>query len=240
MVGARPRARVGYASMTRFAELTQHILGRLGSRRAFKSQSYWKERYAKGGTSGAGSYGHLAQFKAEVINAFVTDNAVESVVEFGCGDGNQLSLYELPRYTGLDVSPDIVAQCREGFADDRSKAFHLSAPDGLRADLAMSIDVLFHLTEDEVFERYMRDLFAAGTRFVIIYSSNSDRNAWLQPKHVRHRKFTDWVDANEPEWTLQEIIRNKYPLKSNDKIESPADFFIYRKSPASGSDSEAN
>lgn len=226
--------------MTRFSELTQHILGRLGSRSAFKSESYWKERYAKGGTSGAGSSGRLAQFKSEVINAFIADNAVESVVEFGCGDGNQLSLYQLPRYTGLDVSPHIIAQCRERFADDSSKTFHTSAPDGLQADLAMSIDVLFHLTEDEVFERYMRDLFATGTRFVIIYSSNSDRNRWLQAKHVRHRKFTDWVDANEPEWTLQEIIKNKYPLKSNDKVESPADFFIFRKGPASGSGSDVS
>jgi len=230
--GATPRASVGSAAMTRLTELTQHILGRLGSRRTFESQSYWKERYRKGGTSGAGSYGRLAQFKSEVINDFVAENAVESVIEFGCGDGNQLSLYELPRYIGLDVSPDIVAQCRERFADDPSKTFHLSAPEGLQADLAMSIDVLFHLTEDEVFERYMRDLFAAATRFVIIYSSNSNHNGWLQPKHVRHRKFTVWVEANEPGWTLQETIENKYPLKSNDKIESPADFFIYRKSPA--------
>jgi SAM-dependent methyltransferase len=226
--------------MTRLTELTQHILGRLGSRRTFKSQRYWKERYAKGGTSGAGSYGRLARFKAEVINDFISNNAVESVVEFGCGDGNQLSLYELPRYTGVDVSPDIIARCRERFSGDDSKAFHLRAPEGLRADLAMSIDVLFHLTEDEVFERYMRDLFAAGTRFVIIYSSNSDRNGWLQPKHVRHRKFTDWVEANEPDWNLQESIKNRYPLQSDDKIESPADFFIYRKSPASGSASNAN
>jgi hypothetical protein len=226
--------------MTRFSELTQHILGRLGSRRAFKSEKYWKERYAKGGTSGAGSYGRLAQFKSEVINAFIADNAVDSVVEFGCGDGNQLSLYELPRYTGLDVSPDIVAQCRKRFADDPSKTFHTSAPDGLQADLAMSIDVLFHLTEDEVFERYMRDLFATGTRFVIIYSSNSDRNGWFQPRHVRHRKFTDWVEVNEPEWTLQEIIKNKYPLKSNDKVESSADFFIYRKGPAPGDGSDVS
>jgi SAM-dependent methyltransferase len=212
----------------------------LGSRRAFKSERYWKERYAKGGTSGAGSYGRLAQFKSEVINAFIADNAVESVVEFGCGDGNQLSLYELPRYTGLDVSPDIVAQCRKRFAHDPSKTFLTSAPDGLQADLAMSIDVLFHLTEDEVFERYMRDLFATGTRFVIIYSSNSDRNGWFQARHVRHRKFTDWVEANEPEWTLQEIIKNKYPLKSNDKIESSADFFIYRKGPALGNGSDVS
>jgi trans-aconitate methyltransferase len=176
----------------------------------------------------------LALFKAEVINAFVRDNAVQSVVEFGCGDGNQLSLYELPRYTGLDVSPHSIAQCRERFADDTSKTFHLSAPKGLQAELALSIDVIFHLTEDDVFERYMRNLFASGTRFVIIYSSNTDRNRWFQAKHVRHRRFTDWAQANEPEWTLHEVIKNKYPLTKNNKNGSPADFFIYRKSPASG------
>lgn len=221
--------------MTRWAGLTQHILGRVGSRRAFKSQPYWQERYASGGTSGAGSYGRLALFKAEVINAFVRENAVESIVEFGCGDGNQLSFYELPRYTGLDVSPHSIAQCRERFANDASKTFHLNAPEGLRAELALSIDVIFHLTEDEIFERYMSDLFATATRFVIVYSSNTDRNLWFRPKHVRHRRFTDWVQANEPEWTLQEIIKNKYPLTKNNKIGSLADFFIYRKSPASGS-----
>jgi len=221
------------AEVTRvWTHWAHHVLGRLGGRHTFKSRSYWKERYAKGGTSGPGSYGRLAQFKSEVINDFVANNAIECVVEFGCGDGNQLSLYELPRYTGLDVSPDVVAQCCERFADDSSKTFYVSAPDRLRADLAMSIDVIFHLTEDEVFERYMRDLFAAATRFVIIYSSNDNHNGWFQPKHVRHRKLTDWVEANEPEWTLQETIKNKYPLKSNDKIESPANFFIYRKSPA--------
>lgn len=235
MVREIARARLAPAVMKRWTDWTQHILGRVGSRRAFRSRAYWQERYAQGGTSGAGSYGRLAKFKAEVVNAFVKNNAVESVVEFGCGDGNQLSLYELPRYTGLDVSPHSIAQCRERFADDPSKTFFLAPQEGLRADLALSIDVIFHLTEDEVFERYMRNLFASATRFVVIYSSNTDRNAWFQPKHVRHRRFTDWVEANEPQWSLKEIVENKYPLKANDKVESPADFFFYQKSPASGS-----
>jgi len=239
-----PNTRVRLRSIvTRpWTNLARHIRGRIGSRRAFNSLAYWQERYAKGGTSGAGSYGRLASFKAEVINAFVRDNAVESVIEFGCGDGNQLSLYEIPRYTGLDVSPHSISQCRERFADDPSKTFHLSDPEQLRADpsafradLALSIDVLFHLTEDEVFERYMRDLFAAGIKFVIVYSSNTDRNSWFQAKHVKHRKFTDWVEANAADWTLQEVIKNKYPLEKDNKIESPADFFIYRKGRASGS-----
>ena len=35
------------------------------------SASYWELRYRNGGTSGAGSYGRLAEFKAEVLNEFV-------------------------------------------------------------------------------------------------------------------------------------------------------------------------
>jgi hypothetical protein len=37
------------------------------------------------------------------------------------------------------------------------------------------------------------------------------------------------------DWTLEEVIKHRYPLKKDDKIESLADFFIYRKGPVSGS-----
>lgn len=35
------------------------------------SESYWIERYDKGGNSGAGSYDNYAEFKADIINDFV-------------------------------------------------------------------------------------------------------------------------------------------------------------------------
>jgi len=38
----------------------------------FNSKKYWNDRYVKGQTSGAGSYNQLAQFKANVINDFVS------------------------------------------------------------------------------------------------------------------------------------------------------------------------
>ncbi len=53
------------------------------------SQDYWVKRYAKGGNSGPGSYSELAKFKASVLNAFVREHGIQSVIEFGCGDGNQ-------------------------------------------------------------------------------------------------------------------------------------------------------
>src|SRR5215207_6091130 len=56
------------------------------------SEDYWITRYATGGNSGAGSYNKLAEYKAEVLNDFVKRHNVESVIEYGCGDGNQLKL----------------------------------------------------------------------------------------------------------------------------------------------------
>jgi hypothetical protein len=36
----------------------------------------------------------LAEFKARAVNDFVRENSVKSIVEYGCGDGNQLKSAE--------------------------------------------------------------------------------------------------------------------------------------------------
>jgi hypothetical protein len=51
------------------------------SRRFQNSKQYWEKRYRSGGGSGSGSYNNLAVFKAEIINAFIKENDVKSVVE---------------------------------------------------------------------------------------------------------------------------------------------------------------
>lgn len=87
------------------------------------SARYWDRHYARGGTSGAGSYGPLAGAKAEFLNNFVIKNRISSVIEFGCGDGHQLSLADYPRYIGLDVSRTAIELCKRTFMDDRTKSF---------------------------------------------------------------------------------------------------------------------
>src|SRR5262245_15823168 len=75
------------------------------------SGRYWEDRYGTEGNSGVGSYGKFAAFKAEVINVFVAARGVQSVIELGCGDGNQLKLAQYPKYTGYDVSETAVRKC---------------------------------------------------------------------------------------------------------------------------------
>lgn len=195
------------------------------------SGDYWERRYAKGGTSGAGSVGRLAEFKAEVLNDFVVRNQVANVIEFGCGDGDQLALCTYPEYTGVDVSRAILETCRERFAGDSTKHFYHISEAGAFAgsyDLALSLDVLYHLIEDHIFEEYMQRLFAAASRYVIIYSSNSADTGGKTAPHVRHRNFTGWIKENAAEWQLERRIENPFPWDPADpKFTSTADFYLF-------------
>jgi len=196
------------------------------------SGQYWVERYqSKGWHSGAGSYGRLAEFKAEVLNDFVAKNDVQSVLELGSGDGNQASLAHYPAYHGFDISPDAVRLCQTRFADDPAKTFSLMSELGdTRADLALSLDVIYHLVEDAVFDTYMRQLFGAADRFVAIYASNYADDRYVPGSHVRHRKFTDWVAEHAPEWEQTDYIKNRYPVGADDGEDTSfADFYFFTR-----------
>ena len=194
------------------------------------SANYWESRYAEGGNSGEGSYGRLAQFKAEFLNDFVEKNSVQTVIEYGSGDGNQLTMARYPEYTGFDVSTKALAICREKFAGDPTKSFKLTDDyQGETAQLTMSLDVIYHLTEDVVFEAYMNRLFDSSEQFVIVYSSDTDDNSGNVVPHVRHRAFTKWVAANKPDWQFNQKVDNLYPLDGDTSSGSFADFYIYER-----------
>lgn len=205
------------------------------------SAAYWDRRYAEGGDSGAGSYGKFAAFKARVLNGLFEELGLRSAIEFGCGDGNQLRLLKIADYTGVDVSAQAIERCRKTFGGDAGKRFVLAADyEGQAADCSLSLDVIYHLVEDAVFDGYMRQLFAAGRRAVVVYSSDFDPPADPDGAHVRHRAFTRWVEREMPGWTLLRKIPNDYPFNGDYKTSSFADFFVYVPSSAAGVDTAAS
>ena len=204
-------------------------LSLLRQRIAFRGSAlYWERNYARGGTSGPGSYDAAGDAKADFLNDFVRTHEIRSVIEFGCGDGHQLSLAGYPRYIGLDVSRSAIELCQCRFAGDHTKSFFLY--DGacftdraglFTADLALSLDVIYHLTEDAVFEAYMTHLFAAGEKFVIIYATNHEISGTAP--HVRRRCFTGWTEKHAQGWRLLEVAPG--PNQGPDR----ADFFTFER-----------
>jgi SAM-dependent methyltransferase len=195
------------------------------------SPQYWNDRYSLGGNSGAGSYGRLALFKAQVVNQFVAEHGIQTIVELGSGDGAQLEIAKYPHYTGIDVSMEAIQKCRARFANDSSKSFfHMSSAeaDTAKAELSLSLDVIYHLIEDDIYHAYMSRLVSASERFLCIYSSNDERSS--PAAHVRHRCFTDWMKHHAPSWKLISKVPNLYPEdpeRPNDT--SWADFYFFCK-----------
>lgn len=184
------------------------------------------------GNSGAGSYNRLADYKAMIINNFIKENNIREVIEWGCGDGNQLSFAHYPQYVGFDVSQKAIEICREKFKDDNTKEFIWCGGENFKNDrvseLVLSLDVIYHLIEDDVYEEYMRRLFDSSRKYVCIYSSNFEKQ---MEKHVKCRRFSDWINANlDNKWELIGSVKNKYPYLEDDPENTTfSDFYFYER-----------
>ena len=180
---------------------------RVKARATFGSSAeYWERRYGDGGTSGSGSYGPQADWKASVVNGLISELGITSAVELGCGDGNQLSYCDWPRYLGLDVSATAVRRCAAAFAADPTKSFARYDPDAFAdtagwfsADAAVSLEVIFHLVEEEVLRTYLRTLFALGRRYVVVCSTDRE-DVPAANAHERHRRWTPMLAELAPGW----------------------------------------
>lgn len=212
--------------MQKFSSLFGRIFPLLGFR---GSRQYWEMRYKLGGHSGEGSRGVNAQYKARVLNEFLRAHDASSVIEFGCGDGYQLSLLDLPPYIGVDVSPTVVERCRAMYANDPTKQFLLVEDyRDESADLSMSIDVIFHLVENGIYDEYLDRLFAAGRRFVIVYSTSGDMVA-TGTSHVRHRDVAGDIARRFPNFTrmVEDEARLPPPVRFDRGL--PTVFLMYQR-----------
>jgi len=193
----------------------------------FNSKKYWETRYNNGGNSGNGSYGNLAKFKAKIINDFIIDKKIKKIIELGCGDGNQLKLFKnYEEYVGVDVSSKVVDKLKKEMPKHQfilNDNFDVNNYKG-NFDLTLSLDVIFHLVEDNIYDEYINNLVNLKSKYLIIYSCNF-KDDGSYGEHVKPRLF-----SNNPSlilnYKLEKIIPNKYP--SNDhKSGSFSDFYIY-------------
>ena len=164
----------------------------------FDSKKYWESRYFNNGNSGLGSYDKSAQIKADYVNDVIEKYNIKSISDYGHGDGNQLTyLKGFESYYGYDVSKTIREKCIKTFTDTKYN-FVSSIDDIPTTDLAMSLDVIYHLVEYDVYTDYLNKLFSKS-KYVVIYSTDYNKQ---NSQHVYHRKFTDYVNDNMNNFTL--------------------------------------
>lgn len=174
---------------------------------------YWNTRYAGGYGTGNGSKGRLKEFKLQSVQKIVDDYAVKSVVDVGCGDGSQLAGLKVAEYRGLDISDVAIGQASK--LTNEHRIYSTMDEDAIAkskvAELAVSLDVVSHLTDDEVFEAHIRLLFHLASKYVLIYGPNRTGEGLQLARHMKFREFVLWIEKNIKGAELIHEIPNRYP-----------------------------
>lgn len=184
----------------------------------FNYKEFWEHRYSTGGNSGLGSaVGHV-EFKVDIINKLIRDKDISDILELGCGDGRTCSLYTgYKSYTGYDISPTIISKCQSTFSDNNTMTFVTCLDELSTFDLTLSLDVLYHIINDDDYKQYLTTLFSKTTKCVGIFSSN-----FYEPRitrHIQHRRVTDDIESL--------LGYSNFECLKNPSSVSSADFFIY-------------
>ena len=189
----------------------------MASKNSYYSVRYWEDRYRNGGNSGSGSYNQAATIKANYINSVIAKYKIQTINDFGHGDGNQISLLKgFSHYTGYDVSSSVRDRVTKRFREDKRYTFLDSVETMSKADLTMSLDVLYHLVEYEVWELHLKWLFTLG-EYVLIYGMDREDRG---DRHVVSRRFTEYIERLYDNFTLLETADG-----SHEKVK----FYLYKK-----------
>jgi 2-polyprenyl-3-methyl-5-hydroxy-6-metoxy-1,4-benzoquinol methylase len=126
-------------------------LGRLSDAEKAFSEIYRNNVWGKG--SGIGSEPSATADYIAMLQAFLREHDIKTVVDFGCGDWQFSKLIDWSgvRYQGFDIVPSVIeANQREHAAANIS--FHVAHPGAQlpTADLVVCKDVLQHLPVAEV------------------------------------------------------------------------------------------
>jgi len=193
----------------------------------YDSSKYWMKRYANGGNSGIGSYGEKAKEKASYVNKIIDQYHIYTLVDLGFGDGNQLALLNLKnvKYCGYDISFDAVTKLRQLYYNDDSKCFDLIKNyNGKKHDLALSMEVIFHLDNDN-FSSYMDLLFKSSSKYVLIFSTNYNSKPDF---HMIHHEIKEYVESNQNDYKLIDFFETE-----SFKVHSISDynscFYLYSR-----------
>jgi len=201
-----------------------------------ETANYWERRYSSGGMSNTQDvvdqhvfptlYKWRSVWLRHIFKHATAEGRPLSVLDLGVGDGRQafniLCGGQVESLTGLDVSWFTVHALENRLNSDRPlgcadmdvywyDGFILPQEiHGLTFDVTLSLQVVFHLLEDALFERYMALLFMLAREVVVVHAPDID-DALPQIAHMRYRRFSSWVATWRPDWELK--LRVPVPME---------------------------
>lgn len=171
-------------------------------------RTHFENRYYKKLGSGKGSVGQLREFKHKILNQYLINYNKFRFVDFGCGD---LSFWhgKPPKYyTGIDFARNIQKENAEKF-DREFITSNLAEVKGLFGEVVICFDVLFHILDEEVYFKILRNICNTSSKWIFIYTWIKESNNYMKD-HQKYRNFENYLYIfHEYDFTLRFIHYNK-------------------------------
>jgi len=142
--------------------------------------TYWEQRYATGGTSGAGSIGKIREWKWRIIRQYVGDP--EEVLDVGCGD---LSFWEgrnCASYVGIDIAPSVLVRNRQRRPTWAFIAATASVRIKVRRRVVFCLDLVFHILDDDEYFAILDNLCEYTGEWLFIFTWRRNPFGKLLPR----------------------------------------------------------
>ena len=128
------------------------------------------------------------------------------------------------KYLGFDISKSSISRCISMFSNDSTKSFMLYTPfcfvnKNIKADLVVCLDVLYHVIDENDFEKLIKDIFSFDPKYVILYTTVEEKQCDIDEMLFRNpmpflRRFKNYTI---------EVVKNSH------EIMSAADFIFLTK-----------
>ena len=90
--------------------------------------------------------------------------------------------------------------------------------------MTMSLDVLYHLVDYNIWTTYLDNLFITSSNIVVIFASDIDVSPTA--RHVLFRRFTPYIEKHYKCWSIEPRISEPSSVVSS---RTTAQFYIYRR-----------
>ncbi len=173
-------------------------------------EKLWGENENGEGTSGTGStVASTVEYRA-LVQKFMKDHRIKSVVDIGCGDWefSRLMNWDGIDYTGLDVVKSVINKNKQKYAKSNIRFIHadISKYNLPKGDLLLCKDVLMHLPNKDVasvlrnFKKYM---------YCLVTNNISKNRNYKINRDIKRGGFR-FVDVTRPPFNLKGKIIYTY------------------------------
>jgi 2-polyprenyl-3-methyl-5-hydroxy-6-metoxy-1,4-benzoquinol methylase len=143
------------------------------------NELFWNFRYRVNPElgSGVGSRGELTVYKVTLLKSIGIQNNVD-LLDVGCGDLEITKQLNLSKYTGVDISDEVLIQAEESFQNGE---FYHSVRDKdkiTNSDTVLCLDVLIHQQSKESYENLIKLLIEKTNKRLIVsgYRKSPDKS----------------------------------------------------------------